>query len=234
MACDCGASTATRVHPRFYGSFPRVLGRYVREQKIMSWEEAIRKSAWLPASTIGMSDRGLIALGMAADITIFDPSTIIDRATYENPAVLSEGVRNVLVNGRVAVNNGVATGVRGGRALLRSGNQPSRPAIDRTRTLRVMGAIDGKRVAINLAHRAGARETIGSFTFEGFPEAKRFGVLQTADGWASVTFTNAGHAIRVTIDRGDVKNPGNASFVLHADNREVFRGSLPASAVEIK
>ncbi len=58
MACDCGASTETRVHPRFYGSFPRLLGRYVREQKIMSWEQAIRKSSWLPASTIGMSDRG--------------------------------------------------------------------------------------------------------------------------------------------------------------------------------
>ncbi len=73
MACDCGASTATRVHPRFYGSFPRLLGRYVREQKIMSLEQAIRKSTWLPAATIGMSDRGLIALGMAADITVFDP-----------------------------------------------------------------------------------------------------------------------------------------------------------------
>ena len=99
MACDCGASTATRVHPRFYGSFPRVLGRYVREQKIMSWEQAIRKSSWLPAATIGMSDRGLIALGMAADITVFDPNTIIDHATYENPALPSEGVRHVLVNG---------------------------------------------------------------------------------------------------------------------------------------
>ena len=73
MACDCGASTATRVHPRFYGSFPRVLGRYVREQKIMSWEQAIRKSSWLPAATIGMVDRGSIALGMAADIIVFDP-----------------------------------------------------------------------------------------------------------------------------------------------------------------
>ena len=58
MACDCGASTATRVHPRFYGSYPRVLGRYVREQKIMTWEQAIRKSSWLPAATIGMTDRG--------------------------------------------------------------------------------------------------------------------------------------------------------------------------------
>jgi N-acyl-D-aspartate/D-glutamate deacylase len=79
MACDCGASTATRVHPRFYGSFPRLLGRYVREQKIMTWEEAIRKSSWLPASTIGMTDRGLLAPGMAADLAVIDPTTVIDR-----------------------------------------------------------------------------------------------------------------------------------------------------------
>ena len=66
MACDCGASTATRVHPRFYGSFPRVLGRYVREQKIMSWEEAIRKSSWLPAATIGWLSGGLVSTTLLA------------------------------------------------------------------------------------------------------------------------------------------------------------------------
>ena len=103
-------STATRVHPRFYGSFPRVLGRYVREQKIMSWEQAIRKSSWLPAATIGMSDRGLIALGMAADIAVFDPNTIIDHATYENPALPSEGVKHVLVNGVLALEGRRADG----------------------------------------------------------------------------------------------------------------------------
>lgn len=70
---------------------------------IMSWEQAIRKSSWLPASTIGMSDRGLIARGMAADLAIIDPHTIIDRATYEDPALPSEGIRHVLVNGRVAI-----------------------------------------------------------------------------------------------------------------------------------
>ena len=116
MACDCGASTATRVHPRFYGSYPRVLGRYVREQKIMTWEQAIRKSSWLPAATIGMTDRGLLAIGMAADIAVFDPNTVIDRATYESPALPSEGVRFVLVNGAVALKDGVPTGARQRRA----------------------------------------------------------------------------------------------------------------------
>lgn len=234
MACDCGASTATRVHPRFYGSFPRVLGRYVREQQIMTWEQAIRKSSWLPASTIGMSDRGLIAIGMAADLVVFDPGTIIDRATYENPAVLSEGVRDVLVNGAIAVKDGQATGLRGGRALMRSTNMPSRPALDRARSLSVKGTIDGKRVTIELTQRAGAREATGSFAFEGFPEAKRFGVLQASDGWASVTFMNAGHAIQVTVDLGDPKNPGAATFVLNADRGEAFRGSLSSTSVVIK
>lgn len=234
MACDCGASTATRVHPRFYGSFPRVLGRYVREQKIMSLEQAIRKSSWLPASTIGMSDRGLIAVGMAADVAVFDADTIIDRSTYENPAVLSEGVKFVIVNGRIAVKDGLATGVRGGQALLRSSNMPSRPVNDGARSLSVKGTIDGKRVTIDVMQRAGAREATGSFAFEGFPEAKKFGVLQTTADWASVTFINAGHALRVTIDLGDAKSPGTAVLVLDADNHEAFRGTLPSGAVMIQ
>ncbi|MEO7134870.1 MAG: amidohydrolase family protein [Vicinamibacterales bacterium] len=234
MACDCGASTATRVHPRFYGSFPRLLGRYVRDQKIMTWEQAIRKSSWLPASTIGMSDRGLIALGMAADLVVFDPATIVDRATYENPAVQSEGVRFVIVNGVVAIKDGSPTSARGGRALVRSPNMPSRPTSDRTRSVTVKGLANGKRVAIVLAQRAGAREATGSLAFEGFPEAKRFGVLQVAGDWASVTFENSGRAMRATVDLGDPKNASAATLVIHADDQEVFRGSLPTSAVAIR
>ena len=234
MACDCGASTATRVHPRFYGSFPRLLGRYVREQKIMTWEQAIRKSSWLPASTIGMSDRGVIALGMAADIVVFDPNTIIDHATYENPAVPSEGVKYVLVNGKTALKNGVATNVWGGRALLRSANMPSRQAIDRARSLKVKGMLDGKPVAIDLAQRAGAREATGTFSIEGFATVSRFGVLQVADGWASVSFVNAGHAIVATVDLGDPSARRKAAVVIQADGLPAFRGTVPSDAVVIK
>ena len=157
MACDCGASTATRVHPRFYGSFPRVLGRYVREQKIMSWEEAIRKSSALPAATIGMIDRGLIAVGMAADLVVLDPATVIDRATYEKPSLPSEGIRHVLVNGRAALNNGIATGVRSGRALLRTANMPSRAMSNADRRVVAKGIASGSRLVIDLTQRAGAR-----------------------------------------------------------------------------
>src|SRR5687768_3637059 len=180
MACDCGATNAAGgMHPRFFGSYPRVLGRYVREQKIMTWEQAIRKSTWLPAATIGMTDRGVIAPGMAADIAIIDPNTVIDRATYESPALRSEGVRFVLVNGSVALENGAPTGVKGGAALFRTVNMPSRPVNDGLRTLRASGTVGGKRMAIELTHRAGGREAIGSFTVDGFAPIKQFGVLQT-------------------------------------------------------
>jgi N-acyl-D-aspartate/D-glutamate deacylase len=234
MACDCGATTETRVHPRFYGSYPRVLGRYVREQKVMSWEEAIRKSSYLPAATIGMSDRGLIAVGMAADIAVFDPHTIVDRATYESPAVPSEGMKHVVVNGVVALKDGAPTGGRGGRALTRSSHMPSRAIPDRARSLKVTGTIDGKRIAIDLRQRAGASDATGSFAIEGYPEATKFGMLQTAGGWASVTFVNAGHAIRATVDLGDPKAPGAGVVLLHADNQEVLRASIPAASVSIK
>ncbi len=157
MACDCGATTQTRMHPRFYGSFPRVLGRYVREQKIMSWEQAIRKSTWLPAATIGMSDRGLIALGMAADIVVFDPNTIIDRATYDDPALPSEGVKHVFVNGTLALKDGVATGNKSGRALLRTPNEPSRATNTDLRSLEIKGKASGHTIAIE--SDAGRRRT---------------------------------------------------------------------------
>jgi N-acyl-D-amino-acid deacylase len=234
MACDCGASTATRVHPRFYGSFPRVLGRYVREQKIMTWEQAIRKSSWLPASTIGMSDRGLIALGMAADITVFDPNTIIDHATYESPAVPSEGIKYVLINGKTALKNGAATNVWGGRALLRSANMPSRAINDGMRTLKVKGMLDGKQVTIDLTQRAGAREATGTFAVEGFAAVNRFGVLQVTDGWANVGFVNAGHAMVATVDLEDPSQHRKAALVIEADGRLAFRGTMPANTVAIK
>jgi N-acyl-D-amino-acid deacylase len=185
MACDCGASLATRVHPRFYGSFPRVLGRYVREQKIMSWEEAIRKMSGMPASTIGMVDRGFIAVGMAADITVFDPATVIDRSTYEEPALPPEGIRHVLVNGTLALRDGAATGAQGGQALKRSAHMPSRAmAMAAKRSVRAPG--------IDVSQKAIARAATGALRIED-PKAKvtiraaHLGVMQVAPGWASVT-----------------------------------------------
>lgn len=234
MSCDCGASIATRMHPRFYGSFPRLLGRYVRDQKIMTLEQAIKKSSWLPASTIGMSDRGLVALGMAADLAIFDAETILDHATYENPALPSEGMKHVLVNGRVALEDGVATKAWGGRALLRSANMPSRPAIDRARSLKVKGLLDGKPVNIDVTQRAGAREATGTLSIEGVATVTRFGTLQVAEGWASVGFVNAGHASVATVDLEDPSERRKAVVVIAADGQPAFRGTLPSNTVVIK
>ncbi len=234
MACDCGASTATRVHPRFYGSFPRLLGRYVREQKIMTMEQAIRKSSWLPAATIGMMDRGLVALGMAADITIFDPNTIIDRATYENPSLPSEGIRHVVINGRIVLADGVPNGARAGQVLLRSTSMPSRAPSDRLRSVKVSGVIGAQTVAIDLIQREGAREATGSFAVDGVAASTRFGMLQTARGWSSIGFESGGRAIRATIDLDEPGNRGTATVLVEADGTRIFRGSIPATSVEIK
>lgn len=106
-------------HPRGAGSFPRIIGRYVREQHVLSLTEAVRKATSFPAWRFGLADRGRIAKGMKADIVVFDPRTIIDRATPENPTVLSTGVVDMLVNGVPVLEGGKMTGLRGGRAVFR-------------------------------------------------------------------------------------------------------------------
>jgi N-acyl-D-aspartate/D-glutamate deacylase len=234
MACDCGASTATRVHPRFYGSFPRVLGRYVREQKIMTWEQAIRKSTSLPAATIGMIDRGLVSPGMAADLTVFDPNTVIDHATYDHPAERSQGIRFVLVNGTVALEDGVPTQAHSGKPLYRTVNMPSRPTNETLRSLSAKGTVSGHRVSINLAHRAGARQAAGAFDIDGFGPVETIGVLQTTSGWASVTGVDrARRSVALVVDLHDPGNPGSATFAVNVDGAPAMRGSLPLNAVTI-
>ena len=107
-------------HPRWYGTFPRVLGHFVREKKIISLEEAIYKMTFLPAKTIGIKKRGLVKKGMFADITIFDKNTIIDKATFEDPHQYSEGIYYVLVNGSVAIDNGEFQNIKAGVVLKRN------------------------------------------------------------------------------------------------------------------
>jgi N-acyl-D-amino-acid deacylase len=97
-----------------------VLGRYVREQRVLSWQAAIRKMTQLPASLMGLSDRGRLAAGMLADVVVFDSATVIDRATYAQPTTPSLGIEQVLVNGVFAVRDGTVTGVQAGRALRRT------------------------------------------------------------------------------------------------------------------
>jgi dihydroorotase/N-acyl-D-amino-acid deacylase len=104
-------------HPRAFGSMPRFLGHYVRDLQLMPLEQAIRKITSLPAQREHLTGRGLIKEGFFADITIFNPDAIVDKATYTEPAQLAEGVSHVLVNGQVAFENGKATGAMAGKAL---------------------------------------------------------------------------------------------------------------------
>lgn len=106
-------------HPRGSGSFPRVLGRYVRDQKVISLPEAIRKMTNLPATTFGLVRRGQLKPGYFADIVVFDPKKITDRATAKNPRTLSVGVIHVYVNGQRVLKDGLPTGKRSGRMLAR-------------------------------------------------------------------------------------------------------------------
>ncbi len=92
-------------HPRHYGTFPRILGKYVREENLMTLEEAIRKMTSFPAQRLGLTDRGLVREGVWADLVIFNPNTVIDKATFEQPHQFSEGIKYVIVNGIVVVEN---------------------------------------------------------------------------------------------------------------------------------
>ncbi|WP_216818579.1 N-acyl-D-amino-acid deacylase family protein [Solirubrum puertoriconensis] len=104
-------------HPRGYGSNARVLGRYVRELRVISLEEAVRRMTSLPAQTFGLADRGLLRPGMAADIVVFDPATVQDRSTFEQPHQYSTGMQYVLVNGGLTVVQGKHLGTRAGQVL---------------------------------------------------------------------------------------------------------------------
>ena len=106
-----------RPHPRSYGSFTRILGRYVRDQNLMPLEYAVRKMTSLAAQRVGLAERGLVRPGMFADITVFNPATVIDRATFENPHQPSVGIEYVLVNGKVVLRKGQLTNERPGRGL---------------------------------------------------------------------------------------------------------------------
>lgn len=108
-------------HPRSYGTFPRILGRYTREKGLLSLEEAVHKMTGLPAAKLGLKDRGLLRVGQKADIVLFDPQSVQDQATFTDPYQYPTGIEWVLVNGQVVIEGGDLTGVRPG-AVLRSGH----------------------------------------------------------------------------------------------------------------
>ncbi len=107
-------------HPRLWGTFPRVLGHYVRDVKLFPLEEAVRRMTALPAAQFGLKDRGRLRPGAYADLVLFDPATIADTATFDRPKTPAAGIARVMVNGRTVWNDGAATGERPGRALRRN------------------------------------------------------------------------------------------------------------------
>jgi len=126
VGIDAGARAADstvqgKPHPRAYGSFPRILCHYVRARSVITLPDAIRKFTSLPAARVGLDDRGVVKEGMFADFTIFDPNTVCDRATFDEPVQTSVGITHVVVNGVPVLRNGTPTGARPGRGLRRGG-----------------------------------------------------------------------------------------------------------------
>ena len=112
-----GAFLKSSTHPRAYGNFARLLGKYVRDEKVISLQEAIRRLTGLPATNLGLDHRGFLKPGMFADVVVFDPATIADRATFENPHQYSVGVKHVFVNGAQVLKDVEHTGAKPGKAL---------------------------------------------------------------------------------------------------------------------
>ena len=129
--CSDGASIADEAptnegntHPRVYGSFARLLGKYVREEKLMTLHEAVRRMTSLPAENLKIRDRGLLKPGYFADVAVFNPETIVDRATFEDSHAYSEGMVHVFVNGVQVLDNGQHTGKMPGRVVHGPGYKP--------------------------------------------------------------------------------------------------------------
>jgi N-acyl-D-aspartate/D-glutamate deacylase len=254
IACDCGATLLKLTHPRAYGTFPRVLGRYVREKQILTWEQAVAKMTGLPASTIGMVDRGVLNVGMRADVTVFDPTKIIDRSTYTQPSLMPEGVNEVLVNGRSEWHAGRATGSASGSVVFRSRHMPTRP-LDSLgdRHARAVAAmiltdvVDGKakgryRLNLDVAQSASNSKAAGTVVIEsgaGDPliEILEFGELQRSDRWLALSgiarWAGKIEPINLILDAADpdADHESAALIVDSATRHAEFR--LAASSVEM-
>ncbi|MFQ5998084.1 MAG: amidohydrolase family protein, partial [Candidatus Bathyarchaeia archaeon] len=117
-ACTDGLMSG-KPHPRLYGTFPRILGHFARDERLLSLDNAIRKITSLPASRLGLRNRGVVAVGMSADLVLFNAQTVIDKATYAEPRQFPEGIEYVIVNGKITVKEGKHIGTKAGKALRR-------------------------------------------------------------------------------------------------------------------
>jgi N-acyl-D-amino-acid deacylase len=225
IACDCGADLSP-THPRATGTFPKVLGHYVREEHLLTWQEAIRKMSALPASTIGLVDRGQIQPGMRADLTVFNPDHVSDRSTFDQPTLVSQGIEDVIVNGVLARENGVATEKQGGQQLRRAEHMPTRPLFMGSRKITASHTIPERmlngnaapmRLRLSVMQAASSHHATGSFQLvqngRTVLELTSFGDLQIDTGWASFTgmarLTNGKEEpVIVIVDGNDPMQPG--------------------------
>ncbi len=243
VASDGGATTSQATHPRRYGTQPRVLGRYVRELGVLELEDAVRKMTGLPATIAGMAERGFIAEGMAADIAVFDPDTVIDKATFEEPAQYAEGMEYVLVNGQVALEDGDVA-AQAGQALRRSTHLPSRPMSSGQRASAsasgvLVNAEDSRPVVLSfdVTQDTGPTQAGGEFTLvdpRGHQRIKatRIGQVQASDEWAGFTgigTDRTGEQVRfqVLVEEQDPFHPdGEATVTVHIDGGDSLSGTM--------
>lgn len=231
VSCDCGAQTTIPGHPRHWGSYPRFLGRYVREQRIMSWAEAVRRMTALPAGIVGLTERGYLRPGMIADVTIFDPGTVIDRSTLDRPTAPSIGISDVIVNGRLALAGGTPTGAVAGARLIRSPHEPSRVmALDRTRGVRIAGRFGtpGRSVVATLRQIGGHATATGEAQVplaDGSIVRFRPDLIQASDGWAVATgvatIDGGPHAVTLWAETSDPRT-GAPGVAVAVDGRIVL------------
>lgn len=238
VSCDCGSLLPMYGHPRAFGTFPLVLRRYVREMGVITWEEAVRKMSGLPATIIGMTNRGFIAPGMAADIAVFDPHTITDRIGAGAP-LLSDGVRYVLVNGRVALRGGKVTGEQGGVPVERAPNMPSRPLdLQSSRRLHGHAQLRGEapsRLDLDVRHSQGQRGAEGKLIAKDAKgrmifEAQQLGILQMTPEWASITgwgrlADGESRAFTLIVDQGAIEPAASRKVELTVDAGPKLEGA---------
>ena len=244
ISCDCGAIASQTGHPRNWGAYPRFFGHYVRDRHIASWPEAVRRATALPAAMIGLVDRGWLRPGMAADVTLLDPATIIDRATIEKPAQQSVGIKAVIVNGRFAWRDEVFT-PGAGMILRRGRSEPTRPMEPATSAnLDAQLALPGGIRLDASAARSGSGMVRGHATLTGLANRGRFrfdrpAVLQTMAGWAALTGTGQWDdgrkaAATLVIDNTAAEPSGASRVTLVIDGSVVVDGIAGAGRAAIK
>lgn len=244
VSCDCGATTSFTGHPRNWGSYPKFLGRYVREKNLVSWGEAVRKMTALPAAMIGLTERGYLLPGMIADVTIFDPVTVIDRATIAEPFLPSIGIEAVIVNGRMALSDGMVSIETPGKPLFRSPHEPARPmnfSLDRSITVHGNIGTTGVTASIQLRQSAQSNRPDGSIQIKGLPQGVITivpSLLQTTENWASITGVATRNdetmaAITIIAEQADPLANGAASLAILLNGKPTVFGAMNHGSVEI-